>query len=290
MKTGKWEQVTEEHSQRVECYTTSQGRGNTRVEPIQEVTMSEKAPNLVQAEAKVKQSTARKHQKEISLIAELLNIYTKGFNLVTSFKRTEDNDIPYAWLLLIARSYHSMRSAVLLMFSGYYGPTLTLLRTVTEDWLVGKDCEHYQPTLDTLLYEKHRFGDGKLRLRYIDMADRVKIEDNVKDIVYQSDYRFQSKFIHPGRLSLAVMLDQKTNELRVAPCYNSLLFYCCCELLIRNSLRMNELMYRFLKSCSDETAENWSKMVEPVVKDMADWLLKLQQKYGDKDTYVEEDD
>lgn len=252
--------------------------------------MSEQAPNLVQLEAKVKQTTARKHQKEISLIAELLNIYTKGFNLVTSFQRTEDNDVPYAWLLLIARSYHSMRSAVLLMFSGYYDSALTLLRTVTEDWLVGRDCEHYQPTLDTLLYEKYRFGDKKLKLRYKDMAKRVKVKDNVKDIVYQHDYTFQSKFTHAGRLSLAVMRDQKTNELRVAPCYDGLLFCSCCELLIRNGLRMNELMYRFLKSCSDETAKNWSKIVEPAVKDMGDWLRTLCQKYGDKDTYVEEED
>ena len=252
--------------------------------------MSEKAPNLVQFEAKVKQATTRKHQKEISLITELLNIYTKAFNLVTSFKRTEDNDVSYAWLLLIARSYHSMRSAVLLIFSGYYDSALTLLRTVTEDWLVGKDCEHYRPTLDTLLYEKHRFGDKELQLRYIDMAKRVQAEDKVKDIVYTSDYRFQSKFTHAGRLSLAVMLDQKTNELRIVPCYDGLLFYCCCELLIRNSLRINELMYRFLESYSGEAVKNWSKMVEPGVEDMVDWLKTLQQKYGDKDTYVEEDD
>ncbi len=252
--------------------------------------MAEEAPNLVQLEAKVKQATARKRQEEIPLIAELLNIYTEGFNLVTSFQRTEDNDVPYVWLRLIARSFHSMRSAVLLMLSGYYGSALTLLRTVTEDWLVGKDCEHYQPTLDTLLHEKHRFGDRKLKLRYKDMAERVKVKDNVKDIVYQDDYRFQSKFIHAGRLSLEVMRDQKTNELRVTPSYNGLLFYSCCELLMRNGLRMSELMYKFLKSCSDETAETWSNMVEPAVKEIGDWLLALQQKYGDKDTYVEEDE
>jgi hypothetical protein len=234
--------------------------------------MSEEAPNLVQLEAKVKQTTARKHQKEISLIAELLNIYTKGFNLITSFQRTDDNDVAYAWLLLIARSYQSMRSATL------------LLRTVTEDWLVGKDCELHQPTLDTLLYEKHRFRDKELQLRYIDMAERVQVEDKVKDIVYTSDYRFQSKFTHAGRLSLAVMLDQKTNELRVVPCYDDLLFYCCCELLVRNSLRINELMYKLLKSCSNEVAKNWSTMVEPAIEEMVDWLQILRQKYGDKDS------
>jgi len=252
--------------------------------------MAEEAPNLVQLEAKVRQTTVRKRQKEISLIAELLNIYTKGFNLVTSFQRTKDNDVPCAWLYLIARSFHSMRSAILLMLSGYYGSALTLLRTVTEDWLVGKDCEHYQPTLDTLLYEKYRFGDRRLKLRYKDMAERVKLKDDVKDIVYQDDYRFQSKFTHAGRLSLAVMRDQKTDELRVTPSYDGLLFYSCCELLMRNGLRMSELMYKFLKSCSDEAAETWSKMVEPAVKEIGDWLRALRQKYADKDAYVEEDD
>jgi len=265
-------------------------RNTRRVEPIQEVTMSEEALNLAQLEAKVKQTTARKRQKEIYLIRDLLNIYTKGFNLVTPFQRTEDNDVPYAWLLLIARSFHSMRSAALLMLSGYYGSALTLLRTVTEDWLVGKDCEHHQPTLDTLLYEKHRFGNRELKLRYIDIAERVKVKDDVKDIVYEDDYRFQSKFTHAGRLSLAVMQDPKTHELRVTPSYDGLLFYTCCELLIRNGLKMNELMYKFLKSCSDETAGTWSKMVEPEVKGLGDWLRTLQQKYGGKNTYVEEDD
>jgi len=122
------------------------------------------------------------------------------------------------------------------------------------------------------------------------MAKRIKAKDDVKDITYQQDYTFQSKFTHAGRLSLEVMRDRKTNELRVVPCYDSLLFYCCCELLIRNGLKMNELMYRFLKSYSDETAETWSKMVEPAVINMGDWLRTLQQKCGDKDTYVEEDD
>ncbi len=252
--------------------------------------MAGEAPNLVQLEAKVKQTTARKHQKEISLIAELLNIYTDGFNLVTSFKRTEDNDVSYARLLLIARSFHSMRSAVLLILRGYYDSALTLLRTVTEDWLIGEDCEHYQPTLDALLYEKHRFGNRKLELRYEDLAERIRAKDNVKDIVYQHDYRFQSKFTHAGKLSLAIMLDRKTNELRATPFYDGLLFYTCCELLMRNGLKINLLMYKFLKSCSEETAETWSKMVETSVKDIADWLLALQQKYGDKDTYVEEGD
>lgn len=252
--------------------------------------MAEEAPNLVQLETKVKQTTARKRSREISLMAELLNIYTKGFNLVTSFERTKDNDVPYVWLRLIARSLHSMRSAMLLMLSGYYGSALTLLRTVTEDWLVGRDCECNQPTLDTLLHEKHRFGDRRLKLRYIDMAERIRAADDVKDIVYQDDYGFQSKFTHAGRLSLAVMLDQKTGELRVAPSYDSLLFYTCCELLIRNGLRMNELMYRFLRSCSDETAETWSNMVEPAVGEIGDWLRALRKEYGDADTYVENDD
>ncbi len=249
--------------------------------------MAEQAPNILQVEAKVKQTTARKHQKEIALTAELLSIYTKGFNLATSFQRTETNDVPYAWLLLLARSYQSMRSAVLLMFSGYYGSALTLLRTVTEDWLVGKDCEDYQPTLDTLLYKKHKFGDKKLKLRYRDMADRIKVKDNANDIVYSHDYTFQSQFTHAGRLSLEIMRDHKTNDLRVAPCYDSLLFYCCYELFVRNGLKMGEIMYRFLESYSDENAKNWDKMVKPAIDHMVDWLRTLQQEYGGKGTYVE---
>ncbi|MCK4354347.1 MAG: hypothetical protein KAW83_03750 [Dehalococcoidia bacterium] len=250
--------------------------------------MPDKIPNLVELESKVKRTTVRKHQKEISLMAELLNVYTNGFNLIHSFQRTGDNDVQFVWLLMIVRSLHSMRSAILLMLSGYYGPALALLRTVTEDWLIGRDCEHYQPTLDTILYEKHRFGDKKLKLRYIDMAQRVGLKDNVKDIVYKSDYRFQSKFTHAGRLSLAIMKNQKTNELIVAPAYDKLLFYACCELLMRNGLRVNELMYALLNSFSGGSVETWHTMVEPAVAGIVDWLKTLQQQYGGKDIDVGE--
>jgi len=53
---------------------------------------------------------------------------------------------------------------------------------------------------------------------------------------------------------------------------------------------MGEIMYRFLESCSDETAKNWDKMVKPAIRRMGGWLRTLQQNYGDKDTYVEEDE
>jgi len=241
--------------------------------------MPDKMPNMVQLEFQVKRTTARKHQKEISLMAELLNVYTNGFDQVHSFKRTEDNDVQFAWLLIITRSLHSMRSAILLMLSGYYGPALALLRTVTEDWLVGKDCENYRPTLDALLYEKYKFGNKKLQLRYEDMANRV----GIKDIVYKDDYHFQSQFIHVGRLSLAIMRNPKTDELIVAPTYNKLLFYSCCELLMRNGLRMNELMYALLESYSDGSTKTWLTMVEPSVAAISDWLKTLQEQYGGKD-------
>lgn len=201
--------------------------------------MEIKAPNIVQLEARVKLTTSKKHQQEISLIAEILNIYSKGYALMPPFKRTESNDVPYAWLLLTARSFNSMRSAVILMLVGYYGSALSLLRTVTEDWLVGTDCEDYKPTLETLLYEKHRFGDKKLKLRYKDIADRVTARLNTgKDFVYSGDYKFQSQFIHAGRLSLEIMRDRKMDELRITPSYDGLLFYTCCELLMRNSLKV----------------------------------------------------
>lgn len=250
--------------------------------------MADKTVNLVDMESQVKRTTSKKHQKEISLMAELLNVYTNGFNLVHSFERTEDNDVQYAWLLMIARSLHSMRSAILLMLSGYYGQALTLLRTVTEDWLIGKDCEHYKPTLDALLYEKHKFGDRKLKLRYIDMAQRVAVRDEIEDITYNSDYRFQSKFTHTGRLSIEVMRDSETNQLRVSPVYDNVLFLACCELLMRNGLRMNVLLAALLLSFSDGREKTWYTMVDPAVTEIGDWLRNLRQQYGDKDTITRE--
>jgi len=248
--------------------------------------MTEDASNLVDAESQVKQTTARKHPKEVSLMAELLNIYTNGFNLVGSWERTEDNDLQYAWLQVIARSLHSIRSTILLILSGYYGPALALLRTVTEDWLIAKDCQHHKPTLEALLYEKHRLGSKKFKLGYKDMADRIAKVDKVADVTYESDYDFQCKFNHTRRLSLAIMINRKTNELKVRPEYDEILFYACCESLMRNGLKMNELMYLLLESLSDQAPKTWGSMVEPVVKDIAEWLRDLHKKYGDEDTDV----
>lgn len=47
------------------------------------------------------------------------------------------------------------------------------------------------------------------------------------------------------------------------------------------------MMYSLLKSYSEEIAQTWANKVEPAVTDIADWLKALQQKHGDKVSYVE---
>ncbi|MBI4304109.1 MAG: hypothetical protein HY665_07220 [Chloroflexi bacterium] len=238
------------------------------------------APNLVSAESRVRRTTSEKHPKEIELMATVLNIYTTGFNQIGAWERTEKNDIQYARLFLVARSLHSMRSATLLTINGYYAQAMAILRTVTEDWLVGRDCENYQPTLDALLRDKHRFGDKKLRLRYKDMAERIGERDKLECEIYDSDYRFGSRFTHAGRISLAIMRNPSTSQLKVIPEYDQVLFLSCCELMMRNSLLLNELMYRFLEAHSEASLMTWNSTVEESVGQVAAWVIHLRKKYG----------
>ena len=76
------------------------------------------------------------------------------------------------------------------------------------------------------------------------------------------------------------MMNQKTNGLIVAPAYDKLLFHACCELLMRNGLRVNEPMYALLNCFSDGSVETWHTMVEPAVVGIADWLKTFRQQYG----------
>jgi len=109
---------------------------------------------------------------------------------------------------------------------------MSLLRTVTEDWFICKDCQNNQKTLQALLYEKYRLGDKKHGLTYYNMADKVGALK-----VYRQDYKFQSRFTHSTNLSLGILRDPEANIMRTAPAYDDVLFLSCCEMMIRNALR-----------------------------------------------------
>jgi hypothetical protein len=242
-------------------------------------------PKLTEIESRVKGITLKNHQHDLVVMMNLLNTYIDGFNMIDSFTLQEDREIEYAWILLLTRSFHSMRSAMLLIQVGYYTQAMMLLRSVTENWLICKDCQGYRPTLDALLYGKHRLGNRKLKLQWIDIAERV----GAKDIIYEQDYRFQSRFNHPDYMSLGVVMDPDTNEMRTAPAYDRALFLCCFEMMIRNAMRMTEFIESFLSRLSESKVVAWRETAGKPVKEASDWLAEMQEKHGSRDKFVDDE-
>lgn len=178
-----------------------------------------KQVSLEDIESQIKGTSIAKHGEEIKLMTSVSEAYIKGFEYIDAFTYTKENEVETAWLFLVTRSFHSIRCAMQLTLMGYYSQALSLLRTVTEDWLICFDCYNYPLTLQAILHETFKIPDNTLKLTYKHMAIRAG-----KLKVYEQDFKHQSKFIHCSSLSLAVLKDKNTNSLRVAPSYDEILF------------------------------------------------------------------
>lgn len=240
----------------------------------------DKLPSLEELEAEVKMITLSKHEREVTLMTNLMQAYIDGFNFIDSFTLTDDNEVQYAYLLLLTQSFHCMRCALLTMQIGYYGEAMSLLRTATEDWLAAADCQETSRTLEALLHNE------KLELKWGNIAANVGGKTGVKgvvDIVYKGDYHFLSRFTHVSKLGLAIVRNLETNELRTRPVYDEVLFLSGCEMLIRNAVRMASIMLRFLSEQPDSKADLWQKAAVPAIQKAGDWLRERQDEYGNKD-------
>lgn len=224
---------------------------------------------LEETESDVIGKTSGMHQRELHIIERLLNAYLAGFEVIGSFTRTKDNDLQYAWFKLVTRSFNSMRCAYILLERGYYTQALSLLRSVDEDWLIAKDCGKNSPTLDALLNDKGQLGKGDLT--FGKMAEREGIKP-----LWDSGYGHLSLFVHPRPLSLRVLVDPGTKTLRLGASYDRVLFLYCCEVLIRNALRMTEYMVSLLGS----KAADWQKQTWPIVQEATGWLDGLRAQYA----------
>ena len=225
---------------------------------------------LDEEESRVMKRTSSKYKRELNLIVDLLDAYVGAFGLIGSLP--EDNDLRLAWLLLVTRSFNSMRCAYDLLRRGYYSQALSLLRSVDEDWLICKDCEKHQPTVDALLHEKGELGKGDLT--YGKMAEREGIKQE-----WDQGYGHLSKFAHGRPLALDVLIDPGSHEVRLGAHYDRVLLTYCCEVLIRAALRMT----KYLVSVLGSRAELWMKETEAIVKEARVWLAELDQRYLCKD-------
>lgn len=224
-------------------------------------------PSVVRQEAVTVGVTKQKHGREIEIFAGILNTFTAGFNLMGSFEIKEDNEAEYVWLLLSTRCLHSMRCSIDLMLKGYYSQAMSLVRTGIEDWFVCGNAKN-QVVRDCLL------RSGKRLPSYLTLAEKMG-----EIGVYRSDYRFQSEFAHSSRLSLRVLQNPKTNEMRIGPVYDELLFISCAESLMRVFLFMGRYLWHVLFYIDQAKAKLWDKQNSQNIISASNWLKELRGKY-----------
>lgn len=227
------------------------------------------ARSIVEQERQTLETTKRNHAREIEILTGMLNTFTSGFNCIVSFAPTDDNESELIWLLLSARCLHSIRCSIDLILKGYYSQAMSMIRTITEDWFICGNVESGDDVRNCLLRDK-----GKMP-KYAELAKRMKAMN-----IYKGDYRYQSKFIHSSKLSLRVLVNPKTNEMRVASVYDEMLFLLCSESLTRVFLLMAEYLGRVLVYIDKDKATSWSAQNGKNVKDAGKWLSELKTKYG----------
>lgn len=240
------------------------------------MTINEK-PSLEDLEAQIKEITSNKHQKELGLINDILNMYIDGFKSIKPFKYTKENVVETTWLLLLVRSFHSMRCAMPLIQTAYYGQAISLLRTITENYFVCHDCINNRKTVEAILYNKYRIPDSNQGLSFRQMAIRT---GNLK--IYKGDYDHQSRVNHPTALSLGMLRDPQTNTINAAPSYDRILFLDCCEQFFRNALMMAEIMGWLLSNIAKTSVTSWGEKANNTCKKAADWLKAIREKYGEE--------
>lgn len=85
---------------------------------------------LITSEEQALRETVKRHGREFELLATMLNLYTSGTNLIGRLD-DKDSETHWVWLLIIARSYNSLRSSIDLMKKAYYAQAMALIRMVT---------------------------------------------------------------------------------------------------------------------------------------------------------------
>jgi hypothetical protein len=155
------------------------------------------------------------------------------------------------------------------MLKGYYSQTMSLLRTVTEDWFICGTVQENKNVRDCLLRDEVKMP------RYKELAEQMEVLN-----IYEGDYHYQSKFIHSSRLSLRVLYDLDEKKANIAPTYDEILFLLCTESLMRVSLLMLDYMLHLLSYIDKDRAIQWDKQNRQRTDDVSNWLKELREKYG----------
>lgn len=212
---------------------------------------SRESASLEESDGQVERTILANHRKELALITRLLEAYLSGFNRIGSFALSSENELEYAWLLLVTRSFNSMRCAQLCLEKGYYTQVAVLARSAYEDWLVCKDCQCNRQTLDAVLKGKGELGKGKLT--FSEMAKRIS--PDFHNQVWLVNYGQLSEIAHPRKQSLRILVDPDTHDLGLGGIYDQALFDGTCDAFVFVADNMLEFLARFL----DALGLGWRK-------------------------------
>jgi len=219
---------------------------------------SRQSASLEESDGQVERTILANHAKELGLVNELLNAYLSGFSKIGSFTLSSQNELEYAWLLLVTRSFNSMRCAQMCLQKGYYTQAATLVRSAYEDWLICVDCQCNRETLDAVLRGKGRLGRGKLA--YSQMAKRVSPDF---EKVWRDNYGQLSTIAHPRERSLRILVDPKMRDLGLGGIYDEALFDGTCDAFVLVADKMLEFLARLLDNLLGPPAREWLKQTLP---------------------------
>lgn len=241
---------------------------------------SRRKPTIEDQESRVRNQTLRAQSEVVSILDHLGNCLIDGFNsLGGKFDRSKENRLLYAWLLLLARSTQSWVCARRLALSGYYSQAITLIRTMTEDYLVACDCERNDATLDRVLGDCARRDDSRKLWNFKEMATR----SGEQDFVYAIDYACQSSFAHPDR-SLRALVSLQHGGLVTAPEYDDLLFLSCCELNLRATLLTLDVMRRLLARATPDGFEAWHRVTAEREQRALHWYDTTRTRFSENNS------
>lgn len=224
----------------------------------------EKLPSLESIEVKVKDHTKTKKRHELSLVENLLNCYLAGFRVLHEFKTGEVSRLELAWLLLLVRSFSSLRCAYDLLQKGYYGQAVMLIRSAEEDYLTCRHCEINEGTIDALLD-----GKGKFK-RFSEMARDISTDFQKN---WQINYGQLSEIAHPRQLAMAMVANWKEGEFNLGADYNENHFTATCHALLRSAVGMTEFLVKLL----GENALEWQKASSSAFQEATGYVKRISE-------------
>jgi len=201
-----------------------------------------------------------------------LNGYLAGFRAMEEFKTGEMPQLELAWLLLVVRSFYSLRCAYDLIQKGYYNQAVILIRSVEEDYLTCRDCVVNKDTVDALLEGKGELGKGKLT--FSEMAKRISPEFYER---WKYNYGNLSEIAHPRQLAMGMVAKREDNKINLGADYNENHFIATCHALLKSATGLIEFVIRLL---GDKT-EQWRKDNYSDFEEAARYVKQISEKYGD---------